>query len=168
MTNESLIRIQFKGYIQRGQIISQFAYVENLIKIYIVCSFFKDREKPLAIRLNSEILDDKNFHFSTLKSIFETILSKSQLKSFKEYESNISGKLRGMYDIRCVIAHSIEKVNYKNNGQSIEFGESVVKWSKKGHPPDETIKSVHDKFFKHNGEVSSFLENLIKAEQSKK
>ncbi len=81
---------------KRGEIVTNFSYIEYLMKTYISVHYFKSKDHPIV----SEIFEDEYFNFGLLFRIFEKILVKDN-KNFPLQN------LRRMGHLRNIVAHAI-------------------------------------------------------------
>jgi hypothetical protein len=87
---------------QRGDVITNFAFIEHCISMFIAGSYFKEDEFEQMNTFRSEILDDKFFSFEFKRQIFIKILK----NRFPEVYKNMPlKKIEKMQSLRNIVAH---------------------------------------------------------------
>ena len=89
---------------QRGKIISNFAYIENIMNSFIAASYFGESETKQLNLMIEEVFNDKFFSFELRKQVFYKIL-KNRFRTV--YSSFPRAKLERMQEIRNIIAHGL-------------------------------------------------------------
>jgi len=88
---------------ERGRVVTNFAYLEDLISTFIACSYFKEDELVQLNALKDEILEDKFFSFEFKKQLLEKILKNRFQNKYKvSYR-----KIEQMQTIRNTVAHGL-------------------------------------------------------------
>lgn len=93
---------------KRGEIITNFAFIEHLIKKFIAIHYLKVADHPIF----SEIFEDEYFNFGLLFRIFEKIIKKENI----EFPIN---QLRRLGQLRNIVAHST--LHFDTNNENTFF-----------------------------------------------
>lgn len=87
---------------QRGSIMINFAWIEKLLRIFIIRHYFGAENK----NFEDELLSNKSFSFFLLQSIFVDILKKHYPESWELFSNKRLNELR---DTRNIVAHALLK-----------------------------------------------------------
>lgn len=131
---------------KRGEIITHFAYIEDLIKKFISIHYFKTFHHPIM----SEIFEDEYFSFGLLFRVFEKVVSKEKI----EFPIN---KLRRLGQLRNVIAHA--SVHAKASGFSIE---EISDFYFRHGGEDKKIEDVFSEYDSIKMDVQVTLTEIVK------
>lgn len=86
---------------KRGEILTNFAFVEDVMKSFIAGYYVNDINHPIV----PEIFEDEYFSFGLLFKIFEKVLKKQEDKSFPLQQ------LRRMSQLRNIVVHASVRGN---------------------------------------------------------
>lgn len=134
---------------KRGEIVTNFAYIELIIKN--ICSVYYLGKIDQNFR--AEVLEDEYFSFALLRNIFEKVLKKYPDIDFP------MGKLRELSKLRNIIAHaqvtataivndpavpsaSIQKMVFKHSGIVRDTDETFSKYDELKSTIQEKLKQI--------------------------
>jgi len=119
----------------RGKVISNFAYLEDMISDFIAASYFKEDEPEQLQALKEEVLEDKFFSFEFKKQLLKKILK----TRFKNVDQKFPySQLDQLQTFRNVIAHGL-LVGIGNTSSPSKIYKVSLKHGGKMYPVDETL-----------------------------
>lgn len=141
----------------RGNIISNFAYIENLLSQIIIRHYIRDEE--LVHKMTADIFDGEGFTFYLKFKLFEMVLRKYYSEKVAELKYD-PHKIRELGRLRNIIAHGrIETLGYRTNQNDIKYSEIFLVHGGEKYSAKEQI----DKYNELKLSAQPKLEQLAKS-----
>lgn len=141
--------------IERGKIITNFQYIEGLLKDYISKHYFKNTKEQILFK--RELLEDEYFSFFLLKKVFEKIFKKYDVNKYTKNKA-IFDKLNQLAKLRNLVAHAgIEGSARLASSSSI----TLTKLFFRHGGEEKSIQKTIGEYNKLSGELQPILENII-------